>query len=211
MKILVAIANGVTITSSMVCMSYLYKSRWRGTPGTLLASMVIGGTTAFVTALQFAWPPLLPAMRRDATALWAGEWWRLITPLFVQPYGVVQALFNGLFLFVFLPISERLFGRGVWVIYFVSGIVGQIVNYRWSPEGGGSSTAAFGLMGGLLVFLLRRRSEVPGGYLALPVLGLFGAILMTLIRDGHGPGLLAGAAVAAILPIQQSAAQRQQT
>jgi rhomboid protease GluP len=202
MKILTAVANGVTITSSMICMSYLYRFWWRRAGSKpLVASVAIGGTTLIVTALQFVWPAVLPAMRRDAAALAAGEWWRVVTPLFVQPYGVIQCLFNGLFLSVFLPICERLFGRGVWAVYFFSGIVGQIVNYRWSPQGGGASTAAFGLMGALLVYLFRRRGEIPAGYMILPALGLCGAVTMCFIRDGHGPALLAGASVASVLSL----------
>ena len=202
MNVLIAAANGVTIVSSMVCMSYLYQHEWRRAKDRRsLGSAVIAGTTILITALQFIWPEVLAALRRDATALAAGEWWRLVTPLFVQPYGLYQCLFNGVFLFVFLPICERLYGRGVWAIYFFSGIVGQIVNYQWSPEGGGASTAAFGLMGALLVFLVRRRNEIPRGYLLLPVLGLSGATTMCFIHDGHGPGLLAGALLASVLKL----------
>lgn len=200
MKILIAVANGLTITSSMVGMSYLYKFWWRRAGRKpLVASMIIIGATAIVTALQFVWPPLLPAMRRDLAALNAGEWWRIVTPLFVQPYGVIQCLFNGIFLLVFLPLCERLFGQGIWAIYFISGMVGQTVNYWWSPEGGGASTAAFGLMGASLVYLLRIGREIPTGYRLLPGIAFLGASTMCFIRDGHGPGLLTGALIASIL------------
>lgn len=194
------VANGLTIVSSMVGMSYLYKHWWRrAAPKRLVASAAIGGATLAVTVAQFIWPVVLPALRRDAAALADGEWWRLISPLFVQPYGIYQCLFNGLFLVVFLPIAERLYGRGVWAIYFVSGIVGQAVNYQWSPDGGGTSTAAFGLMGALQVYLFRRRSGIPAGYLVLPALALTGSVLMCFIHDGHGPGFLAGALVGFLL------------
>lgn len=205
MKTLIAIANGLTITSSMIGMSYLYKFWWRRARSKpLVGSMTIIGATAIVTALQFVWPAVLPAMRRDLAALNSGEWWRIFTPLFVQPYGVIQCLFNGLFLLVFLPLCERLFGRGVWAIYFLSGIVGQVANYRWSPEGGGASTAAFGLMGASLIFLFLIRNEIPMGYRLLPWLALIGASTMCFIRDGHGPGFLTGAVVALIVVFFQN-------
>jgi hypothetical protein len=99
MNVLIAAANGVTIVSSMVCMSYLYKRWWRQAGhGRLVGSVVIAGATVTITALQFVWPEVLPALRRDAAGLAAGEWWRLVTPLFVQPYGLMQCLFNGVFL-----------------------------------------------------------------------------------------------------------------
>jgi membrane associated rhomboid family serine protease len=205
MRILIMVANGLTIISSMVGMSFLYQQWWRRVaPRRLVASAVIGGVTLAVTVAQFIWPVVLPALRRDAAALAEGEWWRLVTPLLVQPYGIYQCLFNGLFLVVFLPITERLYGRGVWAIYFVSGIIGQAVNYQWSPEGGGTSTAAFGLMGALQVYLFRRRKEIPAGYLVLPALALTGSVLMGFIHDGHGPGFLAGALVALLLRVPMS-------
>jgi membrane associated rhomboid family serine protease len=43
-------------------------------------------------------------------SLEAGEWWRLITPLFVQPFGWSQFLFNLLFVAALLPIVDRFYG-----------------------------------------------------------------------------------------------------
>ena len=74
--------------------------------------------------------------------------------------GWLQFLFNAMFLAVFLPLAERLYGPWVWMLYFVSGVVGQLVNYSWLPEGGGSSTAAFGLMGSLMAYVLWRRHRM---------------------------------------------------
>ena len=200
MKVVFAIANGVTITTSMVCMSYLYQRRWRqAAPRVLVGSAIIIGLTLVITTLQYLVPAVLPLFRRDLSALVAGEWWRLVSPLFVQPLGWGQCLFNGLFLFVFVPIAERLYGGGIWPIYFVSGMVGQLANYSWLPDGGGSSTAAFGTMGSLLVWVLWQRSSTPLQYVIFASLGLCRALGLSLVHDGHGPGMLAGAMIAMVL------------
>lgn len=198
MDYVISISNGVTITSSMICMSYLYRFHARGEHRQPLSVSIIG-LTFLISSLQFLVPGILPALRRDLGALRAGEWWRIATPLLVQPYGWLQFLFNGIFLIVFLPLAERLFGSRVLILYLVPGIAGQAINYAWRPDGGGSSTAVFGVMGGLLMYVCRRRNEVPRQYFAFALLGICGAIVMSFVRDGHGPSLLAGALLAVVL------------
>lgn len=199
--IAVAASNGITITASMVCcVAYLYKYRWRHlNAGPLVATTLITALTILTFGLQVAYPEVLQALRRDLVGLRAGEWWRVITPLFVQPQGTLQLLFNLMFLVVFLPMGERLYGARIWFLYFVPGIVGQLVNYAWSPDGGGSSTAIFGVMGSILVYVLLNRKSAPRQYPVFAILGICGAVVMCFTRDGHGPGLLAGAALAALI------------
>ncbi len=198
---IVAISNGLTITASMVCMSYLYQQQWRQTrPRGLIASVLIIALTVLMFGLQLRDPELVPALRRDVAGLQAGQWWRVVTPLVVQPGGWPQFVFNLLFLVVFLPIAERLYGGSVWLVYVVSGVAGQLANYSWLPDGGGSSTAAFGLMGALLVYVLRHWGSTPRRFPVLAVLGLCGAVVMCINRDGHGAGLLTGACLVAAIP-----------
>ena len=200
MNIAIAASNGITITTTMVCMSFLYQHHWRrANPPPLVASILIITLTALTFGLQVAYPEILQAFRRDVEGLKTGEWWRLVTPLFVQPHGWLQFLFNMVFLVVFLPIAERLYGARIWLLYFVPGVVGQLVNYAWLPDGGGSSTAAFGVMGSLLMYVLRHRRSVPKQYSFFAILGLCGAVAMCFMRDGHGPGLLTGAFLAALI------------
>lgn len=168
-------------------------------PRPLVASAVIIALTVLVFGLQLVYPEIVEMLRRDLEGLKAGEWWRVVTPLFVQPHGWQQFLFNAIFLLVFLPLAERLYGVKVWLLYFVPGVVGQLVNYAWLPDGGGSSTAAFGLMGALMTYVLRHRGAIPGQYPYFAALGLCGAVIMCFMRDGHGPGFLAGAFLAALI------------
>jgi rhomboid protease GluP len=201
LTIAIAASNGITITASMVCcVAYLYKYRWRDLETrALVASIVIVVVTVLTYGLQLAYPQVLQALRLDVEALKAGQWWRLISPLFVQPYGSFQFLFNMLFLIVFLPMGERLYGNKIWLLYFIPGVVGQLVNCMWRPGGGGSSTAIFGVMGSVLMYVWLHRQSAPKQYGVFAILGLCGAVVMLFTQDGHGPGLLTGAAIAALI------------
>jgi membrane associated rhomboid family serine protease len=183
------------------CVAYLYKYRWRHLKARpLVASTLIIALTVLMFGLQVAYPKVLQALSRDVAGLKAGQWWRLITPLFVQPGGAFQFLFNMMFLVVLLPMAERLYGARIWFLFFVPGVVGQLVNYAWAAAGtGGSSTAAFGLMGSILTYVLLHRKSAPRQYPVFAILGISGAVVMCFTRDGHGPGLLTGAVLAALI------------
>jgi len=208
-NVAVAASNGVVITASMVCCgAYLYKYRWRQLKARpLVVTTLIIALTVLTFGLQFAYPEVLQALRLDVDRLKAGEWWRLITPVFVQPYGLFQFLFNMMFAVVLLPMAEKLYGAKLWLLYLVPGLVGQLVNTAWKPGGGGSSTAVFGVMGAILIYVLVHRKSAPVQYPVFAALGLCGAVVMCFTHDGHGPGLLAGAALAALIcwlaPLEQ--------
>jgi len=202
MTVAIAVSNGITITMSMVCcVAYLYKYRWRQLGARpLVASILIITLTIIMYVLQVLYPTeVLHTLVLDVAGLKAGEWWRFVTPLFVQPYGPFQFFFNMMFLVVFLPMTERLYGARVWFLYFVPGVVGQIVNCVWRPGGGGSSTAAFGVMGSVLMYVLWHRKSAPSQYGLFAILGICGAVVMCFTRDGHGPGLLTGAVLATFI------------
>jgi membrane associated rhomboid family serine protease len=95
--------------------------------------------------------------------------------------------------------AERLYGARTWLLYFVPGLIGQLVNYAWAPNGGGSSTAIFGVMGTLLMYVLLHRKSAPRQYPVFAVLGICGAVVMCFTHDGHGPSLLSGAVLAVLM------------
>ena len=123
----------------------------------------------------------------------------MVTPLFVQPTGWLQCVFNGIFMLAFLPLAEKLYGKGLLALYFIPGLAVQPVLHSWLPDGGGSSPAIFGVMGGLLVYVYRHRKEFPRPYFPLAISGLCAAVALIIIRDGHGLGLVIGALVATAL------------
>ncbi len=158
----------------------------------LWISISIISLTLMVTASQFIFPEIIDALDRNKQALLSGEVWRLITPLFIQPMGLWQCLFNGIFFIAFLPVAEYFYGRGLILIYFGSGVAGQIINYYWNKGGGGSSTALYGAIGSLFMYILLNRKAFPQGYILLSMSGFLGAIILCFFEDGHAPSLLAG-------------------
>lgn len=201
MSVLFYLANAMVMPPAMFFMWHYYKFKGKEIQfKRLWIGMAILSLTVIVTTLQFIFPEIIGALDRNGDALLSGEWWRLITPLFIQPMGIWQCVFNGVFFFSFVPIAEHLYSRGLLLIYFGAGLVGQIVNFYWERTGGGlasvkggSSTALYGTMGALLMYLLINRKFFPKGYILIPFAGFPGATILCFFKDGHAPSLLAGA------------------
>jgi len=197
--------NAVVVITSLVIMYYLYYlrvpaagRRWPWVSATIIA------VTAVVTGLQFAYPAVLDALRRDADGLLDGEVWRMVTPIFVQSNGVTQAVLNGFLALVFLPVAERLYGNGLWLVYIGSGVVYQIANVMLFPDNGaGSSSAIFGAMGAMHVYVLRHAigqladsdspPRIDKPFMVISAVPIAAAVVLAIFRDGHGWGVLAGA------------------
>lgn len=185
----------------MFFMYNFYKFRGKEINYTQLSiSVIIIASTAIVTSLQFIFPGIITALERNKEALLSGDIWRLITPLFIQPMGAWQCLFNGIFILVFLPLAEHFYGRTLILIYFGAGLAGQIANYYWAAKvTGGSSTAIYGVIGALFMYMLLNRKTFPRGYIFLSIAGFSGAIILCFFKDGHAPALLVGGALSSTL------------
>ena len=109
----------------------------RPIPKTTLAVFAV---TAIVTALTFPYPHLIAALERTPTMLAHREWWRFITPVFINPEGWRQIVANAVGLLVLGAIVEREFRAARWLaIYFSSAVVGEIAGCAWRPNSAGSS------------------------------------------------------------------------
>ena len=97
-----------------------------------IATVSVLTVTAVLTVLQYPFPQVRLALWRDPGALAAGQWWRLVTPLFVQYDAVWQILVVFACIAGVGVLAERIFGHGPPLL------------------------AGFGL-GGLLLWLDRRR------------------------------------------------------
>ena len=88
----------------------------------------------------------------------AGEWWRLITPIFLH-LNILHLGVNAYSLYIFGPQVEALFGyRRYLIIYLLSGIAGVVFSFAMTPNPSvGASGAIFGLVGAMLVYLYRHR------------------------------------------------------
>jgi rhomboid protease GluP len=165
-----------------------------------IATVSVLAVTVALTVLQFPFPGVRLALWRDPDALAAGQWWRLVTPLFVQydawwQIVVVFAILAGLGVLV-----ERVFGPAyLLLLYFGCGVVGQAFGYRWDPWDAGASVAGAGLLGAVCAWLLSpagpRQVQVRIWGVVWPLAG----IVLTARGDMHGPPLLVGFGLGALL------------
>lgn len=151
-----------------------------------------------------------------------GEYWRFVTPMFLH-VGAIHLLVNMYSLYAIGPQVERLYGTSRFLlIYLLSGVAGVAASYAFPSNAGvpsaGASGALFGLLGALLVFGFRFRSELPGvfrrafsprGLVPVLVLNLFITFAIPVIDKGaHLGGLAAGAALAAVIPYFRTSERR---
>ncbi len=137
----------------------------------------------------------------------AGEWWRLVTPMFLH-LNLLHIAVNSYSLFVFGPQVETLLGyRRFLTVYLVSGVAGTVLSFVMSPDPSiGASGAIFGLVGAMLIYFYRHRKlfgEMGRRQLTniLIIAGINLAIGLTPGIDnwGHVGGLLGGAVLSWLL------------
>ena len=111
-----------------------------------LLMTIKGGSTNTAVLIDFgAKEPFLIA---------SGEYWRLITPVFLH-IGFTHFALNNLALFFLGRLSEKIYGSvRFFIIYMMAGIIGNISSFIFVTDkiGAGASGAIFGLFGALLYF-----------------------------------------------------------
>jgi rhomboid protease GluP len=132
-----------------------------------------------------------------------GEWWRLITPIFLH-FGIMHILFNALALFAFGTQLEQLIGSPRYlIIFFLSGIGGNILALAMQTSDtytAGASGAIFGLLGAMIGFIYRNRARLGAGGTSILRNLLFTAALNLVFTisipgisiGGHLGGMLVG-------------------
>jgi rhomboid protease GluP len=137
----------------------------------------------------------------------AGEYWRLITPIFFHA-SLLHVFFNMYALYNVGRQIERPLGYARFLmIYFFSGVAGGLASFLFTPSYSlGASGAVFGLIGALAVFLFRHKRLLgPVGrsmfYNVIFIIVMNLAISFSPGIDlwGHIGGLTAGAVLAWLL------------
>ena len=169
-----------------------------------------GGTTNTATLLAFG--------AKANSLIDQGQYWRFLTPVFIH-IGLLHLFFNSYALWIVGPQVEKLYGSAKFVLLFIAtGAAGVAGSYWYRPEGlsAGASGAIFGLFGVLLVFGLRYRHNVPPffrravGTGVLPVIAInlfIGFTVKMIDNSAHIAGLLAGMALAAVVPFERPRTQ----
>jgi membrane associated rhomboid family serine protease len=156
---------------------------------------IIGLTVAVSLTALFGSPDLIRGLMLDKAALAAGEWWRLLTVTLVHG-SLIHLGFNMYALYISGPLVEALYGRGLFLaFYLLAAAGGSVASYLVFPTNSvGASGAVFGLFGVLLT----------ATYVHKPALGLqarrlTGQIAMLIIINlaigfGLGGGVIDNAA-----------------
>lgn len=93
---------------------------WDALPVATISIFVISAT---LTSLRLLYPMLLPALDRNLEALRAGQWWRLVTPRFVNPEIWTQYVLLVILALVGSAV-ERQYGGLRWLmLWLAAGIV----------------------------------------------------------------------------------------
>jgi len=150
-----------------------------------------------------------------------GEWWRLLSSVFVH-IGALHLLLNMWCLWSLGRLAERMFGNWVFLaIYLLSGLGGSLASVWWNPSivSAGASGAVFGVAGGLVSFWYFGKIALPRSIIKrdfasiLTFVGynlFFGFAAGVVDNAGHLGGLLVGLALGALLhrPLPATAPSR---
>ncbi|RQW20026.1 rhomboid family intramembrane serine protease [Bacillus sp. C1-1] len=134
-----------------------------------------------------------------------GEWWRLVTSMFLH-IGLMHLAFNAMALFFLGTAVEQLFGSlRFLIIYFAAGLFGSIVSFAFNDYvSAGASGALFGCFGALLYFGLKHPTLFfrTLGKNILLLLGfnlVLGFIVPGIDNGAHIGGLIGGFLMAALV------------
>ncbi len=153
---------------------------------------------AVPTALQFVIPWLLPLFERDRDLFVAGEWWRIVTALFVQDGGISGATFNVVSLALIASVAEAMEGgRKLLLLFVVGGVCSEVVALSWRPVGAGNSIANFSIAAAVIAWCLLGPRPWPIAIIASITVAADFALLM--MRDIHGAAALIGFALGLML------------
>lgn len=139
-----------------------------------------------------------------------GEWYRLVTSMFLH-FGINHLLNNMVVLAVLGERLEALMNRVCYVaVYFIAGIGGNLLSMYLERQSGhyavsaGASGAVFGMMGAMLLILLRNRGRVLDLSLKRMLIMVGFSVYLGIVDSGvdnaaHIGGLVCGFLASAIL------------
>lgn len=102
---------------------------------------------------------------KDNAKILSGEFWRLITPIFLHADAdIMHISANSFSLLIFGQVIERMFGtKKFLILYFISGVLGNIASFIFSNSRSlGASGAIMGIGGAFIYVWLKNRTAFAG-------------------------------------------------
>lgn len=175
-------------------------------------AVFLGMALAGGSVMDFSGEELLRWGANFGPLVLSGEWWRLLTNVFVHG-GLIHIAFNMWCLWDLGALCESLYGPWTFGgVYLVCGLGASLSSIAWHPSvpSIGASGAIFGLAGALLAALKLGEFSVPRAALSgvMRSLGafvvynlIFGFILPGVDNSAHIGGLITGVIVGAIIAL----------
>jgi len=186
-------------------------------------AVFLGMALAGVSVLEPTTADLLHWGANSAQLTLSGEWWRLITNVFLH-IGFIHIALNMWCLWSLGMLAESLYGPWTYTaVYLISGLSGSIASIWWHPYGvsAGASGAIFGIAGALVASIKLGEFSLPRAVITsqfsclLTFVGynlVFGVISGTTDNAAHlgglGAGLVMGALIARAAPDRSAFAGR---
>jgi membrane associated rhomboid family serine protease len=187
------------------------------------AAVFLGMALSSSTVMDFPVRELIVWGANVGALTLSGEWWRLLTNVFVHG-GLIHIAFNMWCLWNLGQLCESLYGRWTYAaVYLTCGVGASLASAAWHPyvPSVGASGAIFGLAGALIAAFKLGEFSVPRSALSgtLRSLGafvvynlIFGFALPGIDNTAHigglVTGLILGALIALIAPQRDQSARR---
>ncbi|MBX7220244.1 MAG: rhomboid family intramembrane serine protease [Blastocatellia bacterium] len=173
--------------------------------GVFILMAVAGGATDPAVLLGFG--------AKETTLIQSGEWWRLVTPIFLH-IGLLHLAINNYALWGIGPQLEVLYGPArFFVIYVLTGVGAIVASFLFTPGvSAGCSGALVGMIGVFAGFVLRYRGEIPELLRRHIQSRVFFIIVLNVVLNfmvsvadvsGHAGGFLLGVAAVWVIPFQR--------
>ena len=120
-----------------------------------------------------------------------GQWWRLVTALFVH-FNIAHLVLNMWALWNVGRLAERLYGTRIFlVLYFVSGAFASLTSIAWDPShtSAGASGAIFGILGAFIAFLAHQQTHMPAAIVRAHWISTLAFVLFNLVSGALQPGI----------------------
>jgi membrane associated rhomboid family serine protease len=174
------------------------------------ATILLAAVTTAISVAGELDDQLLSALDRNRDLFLDGQWWRIVTPLFVQDGGWLGTIVNLIALLIAGTLAEVLYSRWVMLaVYFLAGLGSEVAAYTVFPGQGfaGNSVAIVGLTALCLITIAVRETGLTR---IIAIAGLVAGAVLLVMGDLHGAGFAIGLLSGVVLLVAGVGTSRKQ-